>query len=98
MLTVDYYKFFDSFDHAWVLQYLELIKFPPAMVEIIYDLYVDLWRTIKIGNAYGESFQTHNGMGQGDIFSSPRALRWGDALTTAIAEATATTSLLLTIS
>ena len=67
MLTVDYYKFFDSFDHAWVRQFLHLIKFPHAMVEMIYHLYTNLWRTIKIGNAYGESFQTQCGMGQGDI-------------------------------
>ena len=35
MLTVDYYKFFDSFDHSWVRHFLHLIELPHAIVEMI---------------------------------------------------------------
>ena len=38
LLMVDYFKFFDSFDHQWVRKFLHMLNFPDAMVEMIYDM------------------------------------------------------------
>ena len=51
ILMVDYYKFFDSFDHQWVREFLHMLHFPHALVEMIFDLYIRLQRGIKIGKA-----------------------------------------------
>ena len=64
---VDYFKFFDSFDHQWVRSFLHMLHFPTALVEMIYSMYSGLMRSIKIGTAYGDPFSSFNGMGQGDI-------------------------------
>ena len=67
LLMVDYYKFFDSFDHAWVRDFLLMLGFPAAYANMLYKMYKNLKRIIKLGAAYGDAFIGYNGMGQGDV-------------------------------
>ena len=67
LLMVDYYKLFDSFDHAWVKDFLTMLQFPRAFVNMVHDMYIHLMPIIKLGNAYGHAFVGYNGMGQGDV-------------------------------
>ena len=74
LLMVVYYKLFDSFDHDWVKAFLTMLRFPPAFVNMIYDMYKELQRIIKLGTAYGHAFVGYNGMGQGDVATFMLAL------------------------
>ena len=64
--AVDYFKYFDSFDHKWVHGFLLLLGFPVALCDMILDMYIAIKRYIKLGKAYGLAQIVFNGMGQGD--------------------------------
>jgi hypothetical protein len=64
--AVDYFKYFDSFDHHWVHGFLLKIGFPNALVDMVLNMYVTIQRYIKLGKAYGLAQEVYNGMGQGD--------------------------------
>ena len=51
-----------------------MLNFPEAMVEMIHNMYDNLFRTIKIGIAYGNPFMAFSGMGQGDVATLVPAL------------------------
>ena len=67
LLMVDYYRFFDSFDHSGVKQFLRMLHFPDSLLEMVYNMHAGPHSTIKIGLAYGDPFAGGNGMGQGDV-------------------------------
>ena len=48
--AVDYFKYFDSFDHKWVHGFLCYIGFPAALADMVLDLYLHLQRRIKLGH------------------------------------------------
>ena len=64
--AVDYFKYFDSFDHIWVHKFLILIGFPEVLADMVFDLYLSIQRYIKLGRALGLAQIVYNGMGQGD--------------------------------
>ena len=73
--TVDYHKYFDSFDTLWTKEFMIAIGIPEYLAEMHFDLYDNLIRTIKIGEALGEPFHPDRGIGQGDPFSSTPQIR-----------------------
>jgi hypothetical protein len=64
--AVDYFKYFDSFDHSWVHGFLIRIGFPGVLADMMLNMYLVIQRYIKIGKAYGLAQEVYNGMGQGD--------------------------------
>ena len=66
LASVDYLKYFDSFDDQWVHGFLLLLGFPPCFADMILDFYLGLQRSIKLGKALGQPHHYANGCGQGD--------------------------------
>ena len=48
LASLDYYKYYDSFDHNWVRCFLKFLGFPEAYVEINFHLYTNMWKTMKL--------------------------------------------------
>ena len=69
MLSVDYYKFFDSFDHQFTHDLLVHVGFPPQLAKAWLHLQSNTMRTIKHGVTIGTPFHTSSGVGQGDPLS-----------------------------
>ena len=51
LASLDYNKYYDSFDHQWVRKFLLFLGFPTAYVEINYHLYDNMQKTLKIAGA-----------------------------------------------
>ena len=69
LMSLDFTKYFDSFDLPFTQAMLRHAGFPPAMVHWWSAVYAQLHRTIKIGSSYGKPFKPFNGIGQGDSIS-----------------------------
>ena len=74
VILLDYAKFFDSFGHKVVADLLTAIGFDKGMVDMMYNLNVNVLRHFKVGGRYGEAIGQDNGFGQGDSFSLMIAL------------------------
>ena len=74
MVSYDFKKFFDSFEHAFTRKMLLYLGLPPALVELTYHLYTNMKRVIKKGRALSTPFSAFNGFGQGDVMSLLPAL------------------------
>jgi hypothetical protein len=68
LASLDYRKYFDSFDIEFTVQMLRHAGLPEPMLAWWRAVYADLWRVIKIGHTLGRPFQPHNGVA--------RAIRW----------------------
>ena len=74
MVSYDFNKFFDSFEHSFTREMLLHLGLPPTMVELTYNLYTNMNRVIKKGRALSSPFKAFNGFGQGDVMSLLPAL------------------------
>ena len=68
--SLDYHKYYDSFDYDWVKGFLIFLGFPQAYVELHHNLYTNMRKTLKIGGALGIHTHSYNGLGQGDVAST----------------------------
>ena len=85
-LTVDYKKYFDSFDRRFMKQFLERFGLPANLNEWVHQEYDKLQRCTKIGKTLGEPHTYANGYGQGDPLSLMTALAFVSAQFTRIQE------------
>ena len=69
MLSVGYYKFFDSFDTTFTRDMLKYDGFPPQLADAWHHLQINTQRRIKFGYTFGENFGVTSGLGQGDPLS-----------------------------
>ena len=74
MVSYDFKKFFDSFDHAFTRKMLLHLGLPPSLFEFTYNLYTNMNRVIKKGSALSCPFTAFNGSGKGDVMSLLPAL------------------------
>ena len=56
MLSVDYYKFFDSFDPNFTKEMVIFMGFPPQLARAWCHLQMNAIRRIKFGSIFGEEF------------------------------------------
>ena len=66
---MDYWKYFDAMEPTFVRDFMVAIGIDPGYANIVYDIYTNSRRYIKIGGTYGEGFTSSNGSGQGDVYS-----------------------------
>ena len=74
VITMDYYKFFDYFDHDFTKEMLIHVGIHPDLANYLHNLNRSMTRVIKIGKAWGPNFSVTNGLGQGDPLSLIPAL------------------------
>ena len=66
ILLMDFLKFFDLFDYDFVREMFIAVGIDTAYANLVYDLYTNLHRHIKINGTYGNTINGTNGLGQGD--------------------------------
>ena len=74
VVSYDYEKYFDSFDHDWTKQMLLHVGLPVHLAEMTHHLYTNMERVIKKGRTLSRPFSAYNGFGQGDVLSLLPAL------------------------
>ena len=69
LMSLDFKKYFDSFDLRFTQELLRHYGFPPLLVNWWAAVYSKLGRIIKIDQSLGEPCRPYNGNGQGDPLS-----------------------------
>jgi hypothetical protein len=74
VLTLDYKKYFDSFDRKFLRKFPRKFGIPENVLRWTHDIYDNIGRAVKIGKAVGNAEKYDNGYGQGDPLSLVPAL------------------------
>ena len=76
ILLLDYYKFFDMFEHKFIRDFMQCAGVDVQLVDLIYNINSNAKRRIKLGATYGEPMEQTNSLGQGDPLSLLAALTY----------------------